>query len=95
MVRGDQVREIGGEEEAARLRESYRSVASLTGAQFGEAFFEGVAPRPAAHSEPPAIGLAAFRLMAPGRSELESPTPSSGKISGRGAIPAATSFTGG
>lgn len=72
MVRGDQVREIGGEEEAARLRESYRSVASLTGAQFGEAFFEGVARHVRRlDSEPPAIGLAAFRLMAPGRSELE------------------------
>src|SRR5690606_24007751 len=31
MVRGDQVREIGGEEEAACLRESYRSIESLTG----------------------------------------------------------------
>src|SRR5690606_39540705 len=28
MVRGDQVREIGGHEEAARLRESYQSIQS-------------------------------------------------------------------
>lgn len=72
MVRGDQVREIGGEEEAARLRESYRGIESLTGAQFGEAFFQGVARhRRRLDSEPPARGLAAFRMIAPGRSELE------------------------
>lgn len=72
MVRGDQVREVGGEEEASRLRESYRSIESLTGAQFGEAFFAGVANhRRRLDSEPPAIALAAFRMVAPGRSELE------------------------
>jgi len=72
MVRGDQVREIGGDEEAARLRESYQSIQSLTGARFGEAFFEGVAQkRRRLDSEPPAIALAAFRMLAPGRSELE------------------------
>src|SRR5690606_29774268 len=72
MVRGDQVREIGGHEEAARLRESYQSIQSLTGARFGEAFFEGVAQkRRRLDSEPPAIALAAFRMLAPGRSELE------------------------
>lgn len=72
MVRGDQVREIGGEEEAGALRESYRSITALTGAQFGEAFFAGVAShRRRLDSTPPAIALAAFRLVAPGRSELE------------------------
>lgn len=72
MVRAERVREIGGEAEAARLRESYRSIESLTGARFGEAFFEAVA----AHmrrldSEPAAVALAAFRMVAPGRSELD------------------------
>lgn len=72
MVRHDQVREIGGEQEAARLRESYRSIESLTGARFGEAFFQGVARQMRRlDSEPPAIGLAAFRMVAPERSELE------------------------
>lgn len=72
MVRGDQVREIGGATEAADLRESYRSIESLTGAKFGEAFFESVAVhRRRLDSEPPAIALAAFRMVAPGRSEFE------------------------
>lgn len=72
MVRGDRVREIGGEEEAARLRESYRSIESLTGARFGEAFFDGAATRRRRlDSEPPARALAAFRMVAPGRSELD------------------------
>lgn len=72
MVRDDQVREIGGQEEASRLRESYRSIETLTGARFGEGFFEGVARhRRRLDSEPPAIALAAFRMIAPQRSELE------------------------
>jgi len=72
MVRDDQVREVGGEEEASALRESYRSITELTGAQFGEAFFEGIARhRRRLDSEPPAIALAAFRMVASGRSELE------------------------
>lgn len=72
MVRGDQVREIGGEEEARELRESYRSITSLTGAQFGEAFFNNVATRRRRlDSEPPAIALAAFRMIAPERSQLD------------------------
>lgn len=72
MVRDDRVREIGGEEEAQRLREGYRAIEALTGARFGEAFFEGVAgQRRRLDSEPPARALAAFRMIAPERSELE------------------------
>lgn len=72
MVRGDAVREIGGEEEAARLRMSYRQIEAHSGMQFGEAFFEGLAAsRRRLDSEPPAIALAAFRMLAPDRSSLE------------------------
>lgn len=72
MVRDDQVREIGGEEDAARLRESYQSIESIAGVRFGEAFFDAVARhRRRLDSERPAIALAAFRIVAPGRSELE------------------------
>lgn len=72
MVRGDRVRMVGGEEEAARLRESYRAIESRTGIRFGEAFFIGIASHTRRlDSEPPAIALAAFRMIAPDRSELE------------------------
>lgn len=72
MVRGDQVRVIGGAEEAERLRASYRAIESVSGVRFGEAFFAAVASqRRKLDSEPPAIAMAAYRLLAPGRSELE------------------------
>lgn len=72
MVRGDQVREMGGEEEAARLRESYRQIEEISGVRFGEAFFKNVAEqRRRVDSERPAIALAAYRIMAPDRSDLE------------------------
>lgn len=72
MVRDDQVRDIGGEAEAERLRESYRAIESLTSIRFGESFFQGVATRrQRLDSEPPARALVAFRMLAPERSELE------------------------
>lgn len=71
MVRADQVRIVGGEEEAARLRESYRSIEEHTGARFGDAFYAKVAKEMRRlDSEPPAIALAAFRRMQSGISQL-------------------------
>lgn len=72
MVRGDQVREVGGEAEAQRLRENYRPIEAHSGVRFGEAFFEALAKhRRRLDSEPPAIALAALRMVAPDRSDLE------------------------
>lgn len=72
MVRGDQVREIGGEDDARELREGYRAIEERTGVRFGEAFFHNVATQKRRlDSEPAATALAAFRMMAPDRSELE------------------------
>jgi len=72
MVRDDQVREIGGEEEARRLRESYRPLEEMSGVRFGQAFFENVAKqRRRLDSDPGARALVAFRRLAPDRSELE------------------------
>ncbi len=48
------------------------AITARTGVQFGEAFFASVATRcRRLDSEPPAIALAAFRIVAPERSELE------------------------
>src|SRR5690606_26496454 len=72
MVRDDEVREIGGEEEARRLRESYRRLEEMSGVRFGQAFFENVAKqRRRLDSDPGARALVAFRRLAPDRSELE------------------------
>lgn len=72
MVRDDEVKEVGGEDEAARLRESYRSIESITAARFGEAFFNSVAQYVRRlDSLPPATALAAFRMVAPERPQLE------------------------
>lgn len=67
-----QVRVVGGEEEADRLRDSYRRIEELTGIRIGEAFFSGIASgKRRLDSEPPAIALAAFRELQSGHSELE------------------------
>lgn len=71
MIRGDHVRVVGGEEEAARLRSSYREIEARTGARFGEAFYEGIRRGGRRlDSEPPAIALAAFRTLGSARSEV-------------------------
>lgn len=62
MLRGDQVRVVGGSEEAERLRERYERIEEIAGIRFGNRFFESIARGERLFdSEPPAIALAAFR----------------------------------
>src|SRR5690625_1255207 len=43
MLRGDQVRVVGGSEEAERLRERYERIEEIAGIRFGNRFFESIA----------------------------------------------------
>lgn len=64
MYRGDGVKTVGGVEEARRLREAYGRIEEMTGASFGERFFEFVAAgERRLDSELAAVALAAFRIV--------------------------------
>lgn len=70
MYRGDGVKSVGGREEAERLRTAYGRIEELTGAAFGERFFEFVAEgERRLDSELAAVALAAFRIVTSGTGE--------------------------
>lgn len=64
MYRGDRVKTVGGVEEAQRLRDAYERIEGMTGAVFGERFFDHVAEgERRLDSELAAVALAAFRMV--------------------------------
>lgn len=64
MYRDDRVTFIAGAAEADRLRSGYRRIEEMTGVVFGPEFYDAVAQQGRRlHSEPPAVALAALRLL--------------------------------